>query len=100
MTIPIIPVLIITQATLRHPIALGHKEGAGALFHRPAELGPWGAAGRAGPHEGQGVPMGTEVPLGANKKNGNAIFVTTQPPNRPMGAGKITTYTPSECPAL
>ena len=39
--------------------------------------------------------MGTEVPLGAEfKKNGNAIFVTTQPPNRPMDAGEVTTYTP------
>ena len=59
-----------------------------------------GLGGRQG-EQSQDVPVGTEVPLGAKKKqNGNAIFVTTQSPNRSMDAGKITKYMPLECPAL
>ena len=72
--------------------------GAGRLlFPRPAKLGPWGAAGRAGQRRTRGNRSNPQCKL---KKNGNAMFVTPQSPNRPMGAGEFTACMPLECPAL
>ena len=67
--------------------------GAGrTLFPRPAKLGPWGAAGRAGQEY---APRGPKYPSVKNK-NGNAIFVTTQSPKMPIDAGKFDLCMPTE----
>ena len=59
-----------------------------------------GLGGRQG-EPGKNVPVGTEVPLGAEfLKNGNAFFVTTQSPKRPIDAGKFDLCMPTEGLAL
>jgi hypothetical protein len=72
--------------------------GAGrSRFPRPTKLGPWGAAGRAGQERTRGD---RSTPRYKILKNGNAIFVTTQSPKRPIDAGKFDLCMPTEGPAL
>ena len=66
---------------------------------------PWGwrrTCALSAPREAWalGGGWGPKYPSVQKKKNGNAVFVTAQAPKKPMGAGKITKYMPSECPAL